>query len=648
MRSANVRIAVIAILARAAVSGSGAVEFEPPVTVGVAGAGVGTRLVMADWNGNCSADLVLNRDYSTAGNDPSLNYVPGSGNGSFGGVAQIDGGQQVSDMAAGDIDGDTAFDLITTEDFPTQTVPAGICGSQTPKVPVFLGSGTGGFTLLACLTARDHPSAVETGDFNGDGRVDLLVVNAPTASSGVPSPEAVFFAGRGDGTFLGGTIAFTQRADDLAVADFNGDGRLDVVLAARSTTYQFRGMGDGTFTLQGSAITGASRRVVVGDINGDGAPDLAAVGSAVSQTNDDVVWVALNDGNGGFGFATSYPTGQHPVGVAVADLNQDGRGDVVVANALSNNVSVHTAGAGGALSAAQLFAAGQTPAAVVAGDFNDDGFPDLAVSDRNEVQGMLGDGAITVLVQRVTAPLAVATASLPCGEVGRPYASCLEARGGVGPRTWSIAAGSLPAGLALNPDSGRVAGTPTREQVASFTARVEDANLSVATRALGLATQIDHDLDRYLACRGDCDDLDPASFPGNPEVCDGRDNDCAGGIDNLPPPAGSPSVTATHAAGVLQLAWTTLAGASGYDVVRGGLYRLWSTSGDYTLAVDACAANGTPLMSLDYAGSPPADDGWWFLVRGENCGQGGTWDSGGAGQVGMRDTEIDVAPLACP
>ena len=648
MRSRASWMTTAALLAISGGSFVIAVEFEPPRVVSAAGNGVGTRLVTGDWDDNCAADLMANRDYSTAGSDPSVNYLPGDGSGTFGGGLQLDGGQKVSDLVGIDIDGDTALDLIATEDFETQTSPFGICVSLTPKVPVFRGDGAGGFTLLACLTARDHPSAVEAADFNGDGRNDSLVVNAPTASSGSPSMEAVFFAGQGDGTFLAGTVAFLQRADDLAVADFNRDGHPDVVLAGRSTTYVFLGSGDGRFTIQGSGISGMSRRVAVGDINGDGAPDIAAVGSNLNQTNDDVVWVALNDGAGGFVFATSYPAGQHPVGVAVADLDQDGRDDVMVANGLSDDVFVFTSGAGGALSAAQIFPAGTAPAAIVAADFNDDGFPDLAVSNRNEVAGEPGDGTITVLLQRVSSPIVVATAALPCGEVGRPYAACLEARGGTGSRSWSIASGALPAGLTLDPDTGRIGGTPAREGVSSFVARVQDVGLAIATRSLGLAMEIDRDLDGYLACRGDCDDLDPAAFPGNPEVCDGRDNDCLGGVDDLPPPPGNPVVTATHPSGILRLAWTALTGASGYDVVRGGLSRLWSSMGDFTAATDSCVANDQPFTTLDYAGAPSPGDGWWFLVRGENCGRGGAWDSGGPAQVGLRDTEINAASFACP
>ena len=87
----------------------------------------------------------------------------------------------------------------------------------------------------------------------------------------------------------------------------------------------------------------------------------------------------------------------------------------------------------------------------------------------------------------VTAPLAISTASLPGGTVGTAYSSTLVATGGTSPYTWSLAAGSLPAGLSLNAATGAITGTPTAAGTVSFTVRVTDAAARTVTRALSIA-----------------------------------------------------------------------------------------------------------------------------------------------------------------
>ena len=96
-----------------------------------------------------------------------------------------------------------------------------------------------------------------------------------------------------------------------------------------------------------------------------------------------------------------------------------------------------------------------------------------------------------------------------------------------------------------------------------------------------------------------------------------------------------------------ELSWTAVAGATAYDAVRGDLSVLRTTLGDFATATDECLANNEPGTTLTYAGNPPPGEGYWFLVRGADCG-GGSWESGGAGQVGLRDPEVEAAVAACP
>lgn len=112
-------------------------------------------------------------------------------------------------------------------------------------------------------------------------------------------------------------------------------------------------------------------------------------------------------------------------------------------------------------------------------------------------------------------------------------------------------------------------------------------------------------------------------------------------------PGGSPALTAATSGNDLVLSWS-LAGASTYDVVRGGLLALISSHGSFQSAAQACAANNTSATSLTISGTPAVGDGIWFLVRGDNCGGTGTYESGAANQVGSRDAGIAASGNGCP
>ncbi|MFB3906594.1 MAG: FG-GAP repeat domain-containing protein [Acidobacteriota bacterium] len=373
-----------------------AIDFEAQRQVTLAGAGVGDRIAVGKINGDQHPDLLVSPARSDqAVFQDGLNVVIADGQGGFQEGTAFTVGVQITGLAAADLNGDTILDVAVTEGVRSKGATYAPCGTLKGGVPVFLGNGDGSFAFKGCLVAADVPAAVVAGDFNEDGKADLIVSNASYATGGTPVTDVYFFAGKGDGTFQTGTVILNVYGDDAAAADFNADGHLDLALGS----FIFRGRGDGTFTSTGSALPGKVNRLAVGDLNGDGRPDLAAVSSVRQSSTDDLVSYALNDGAGNLAYAGTVPVESHPVGIAISDLNLDGRGDVITANFLANNVTVLIS-QGNAFEAPQSFPAGLEPMALATGDFNGDGWPDLAVADNNAGQ----DGTLAILLQRVTAP----------------------------------------------------------------------------------------------------------------------------------------------------------------------------------------------------------------------------------------------------
>jgi hypothetical protein len=164
----------------------------------------------------------------------------------------------------------------------------------------------------------------------------------------------------------------------VAVADFNRDGKLDLVTSDRGGGVNvLLGNGDGTFRAAVRYSAGsASSSVAVGDFNGDGMPDLA-----VTNFNDNTVSILIGNGDGSFQSPVDYPVGTNPIWVAVADFNKDGKLDLAVANnADINGVSILLGNGDGSFQTAIGYSVGSAYSVAVA-DFNDDGILDLAVGD---------------------------------------------------------------------------------------------------------------------------------------------------------------------------------------------------------------------------------------------------------------------------
>ena len=175
-----------------------------------------------------------------------------------------------------------------------------------------------------------------------------------------------------------------QAPYSLAVGDFNGDGITDIVTANRNYGYTgtltlLRGKGNGTFKRPKTLDVGYDpTSVIAADVNGDGKLDLIT-----SDYSDSTVSVLLGNGNGTLRREV-YTLQYSPSAVIAADLNGDGHLDLIAFNSNYNTAGVLFGNGDGTFQYAQSYYVGNAPMAIVAGDFNGDNKTDLVVADSSD------------------------------------------------------------------------------------------------------------------------------------------------------------------------------------------------------------------------------------------------------------------------
>jgi hypothetical protein len=332
----------------------------------------GTYFVLvADLNGDGIPDVVLE-------SNPVSIYL-GNADGTY------------TEATAPSIQGPTSYPIVVA-DFNGDGIPdlAVPLYSANGEIGILLGKGNG--TFADPVVATVPGSNIEIGpivvaDFNGDGIPDLAVIAEADSST------VEILLGNGDGTFTAETTEppISGTPSYLATGDFNGDGKTDLAVEEGVTIAILLGNGDGTFAASGSVNSGSTGSpIAVADFDGDGKPDIAVAEGAYSIES---VSVLTGNGDGTFNSPYSGPGSTSPstTWIQVADFNQDGAADVVLADS-GGSAIVFLNNGGGLLSESFPVVSGLSVPdylEVGVGDLNGDGYPDIVAGGYYEsTQGL--------------------------------------------------------------------------------------------------------------------------------------------------------------------------------------------------------------------------------------------------------------------
>ena len=334
-------------------------------------------------------DLVVTFATDPANSQLSTAVLLGNGDGTFKSAVYYD------------IPGDATIDDVNGDGIPDIVV----CGS-TPGITTLIGSGTGTFTpsALSATTIGSCGGAagvILTGDFNSDGKKDLLV-------------NGVVLLGQGNGTFTVGSpvtvqpLNFSSSIAAAAVGDMNKDGKLDVVVSQPGFVALFYGNGDGTFTAGPHyAALPDYMQVSITDVDGDGNPDVIlgtsaggmyASGCCSDTYQPPLFQILMNRGNGTFVDSVAYPQGHYGNGlytvagpqIATADFDGDGKTDSLVFD--SGSLIMLPGNGAGTLGTPVSSPVSVSPRLLVAADMNNDGKADVVVGTSTGVSILLNQG----------------------------------------------------------------------------------------------------------------------------------------------------------------------------------------------------------------------------------------------------------------
>jgi hypothetical protein len=276
-------------------------------------------------------------------------------------------------VAVGDFNGDGKPDLITAN-------------TSAGTVDVFLNQGNGTYGTPITSHTGNNPVDIEVGDLNDDGKEDIVALGSYYLSA------MTVLSGNGDGTFQA-PVAYpeTNPPTEIQIHDMNGDNHPDIVMDNEffNSTSVLMNNGDGTFGAKLDTPAGSfPSSEAIGDFNGDGKPDLVVTAAGVAS-----VGVLTANGDGTFQAVKSLPIGGPPTGVVVGDFNGDGKADIAVAQqSPANSVGILLGNGDGTFQPVSNYAVGGSPLNIATADFNGDGVTDLIEETSSGYSVELGRG----------------------------------------------------------------------------------------------------------------------------------------------------------------------------------------------------------------------------------------------------------------
>ena len=337
------------------------------------GADAPTTFMRDDYGGAASARAIAAADFdqdgwldlATAGTRGSIRILLNNGPaGRFRALPERSLGGGPFDLAAGDLNRDGIPDLV-------------VANADADAVDILLGAGDGTFprwTRVSIVQGSigGNPRGIALADHDGDGRLDVIVTEYATGAWRI-------LYGDGNGNVVRAHsfgVGSTTHPQGVAAADFNRDGKVDVAiaLAGANLVAVFLSQPNGVMAQQNVTVGGPVNVMTAGDFNKDGWLDLAAASASSSRI------YTLRGAATGLAWRATHSTGASPRGVTAADINQDGRTDLITGNRTANTVSVHLGSATdpGTFVAPLTFGVGAGGRAVAAGDFDHDGAIDIA------------------------------------------------------------------------------------------------------------------------------------------------------------------------------------------------------------------------------------------------------------------------------